>query len=272
MSSSTSGPSSSYNSSSSSWNSSSSFMSSSSSIPYSSSSSSAFFSSSNSSNSDLTSSTSSEPSVTIEGPNRIGITTGNHDRDQTGSAEFKSAPGDAQTATITATEGAERIEITITGRDPENGIVNFTIRGVKKSQSSTDVTIEAVGPSGSATLNLSVVVPDHIKKPYPNFIGVVVPTCTAAGPDSVPPAKGIPKNQRIYGIRWGTALTITVLDQFGDEIGGLYNGSDITEQQSKLNVKLQADSTYSDAVSITEPKYVYQFPPTELLADFLSPM
>lgn len=185
--------------------------------------------------------------MSISGEDRIGITVGAKNRDGEYVAIF-SHKEDASDADIVASSGAELVNIKIGARDTDAGTVKFTVSGKGASSMEGDVTLEASGTtSGSGTKNITVVIPWRIRTPYPEFEGEVEPRVQVLDSTTSPSAPD--RQGRItYAILWGKELTVVVEDKWGNLIGELYEGSEITEGNIPINQTLQADSTYTDPV------------------------
>lgn len=120
--------------------------------------------------------------------------------------------------------------------------------------------------TGSATpvhTNVLVLVPASVQVPPPHtsgdpnhivFLGNVTGTNVAVGPDTSPPDPTVAKDHRELITRYGTTMTISVLDQFGKILGSIFAGMPVTEGGIPIKQTMTAGGTYSDPVAEIFPK------------------
>jgi hypothetical protein len=146
-------------------------------------------------------------------------------------------------------------KLTGTRGQVSNGVIQFSIVGKVKSTNRGDRQIKAL-ISGSliASAPVSVVVPDKIATPHDTAGSGVMIENRALNETTSPALADIPSDQFALVTVYIRNLTIAVTDQFGDSIGDIYTGAEITERLAnsvtpvKLNQSLTTSSTYTDPV------------------------
>lgn len=182
--------------------------------------------------------------VALDFPHRIGITVGTHNRTQHLRAVVSPA-NEAVNFTITAGPKINLSNVVRTGN-----LFTFDIVGTGESVTRGDTSLIATHTSGPTFEHLvSVVVPKSIATPHPQPSGPVAGINRVLDATTSPGFVGLPPGQvalmTVY-LQW---LSIRVVDQFGDNIGDLYQGATITEYGGiPINQNLQANSTYQDPV------------------------
>ncbi len=126
--------------------------------------------------------------------------------------------------------------------------------GTAPSMPKGDVEIE--GKDGNAVLGTAIVtieIPKAISPPLPTFNHAVASENRALSGSSIPAVWGLQPGQVELATMAGTAQTLTVDDQFGKVLSGLYNGQKVRENGSGLfaaiNVKIK-NGQYSDWVGV----------------------
>ena len=192
--------------------------------------------------------------ASLPSPLRIGISAttlggATHDRKQSLRAVID-PPADAPNITIT---GSNAVQISEVAR--VNNVITFKVVGVNKSSQKGDASIKAVNSSGGAlaTHQVSVVAPSRVAKNHDLTGGGVVIANQALNATTSPAITNVPATSVQLLTIYVRFLTITVKDQFGDSVGDLYAGAEVTEQDSSgtwhpINQSLTSSSTYSDPV------------------------
>jgi hypothetical protein len=178
---------------------------------------------------------------------------------------------DSVTLTVTPKRLAANVDLRIAGKDratvveiqrnPVAGTVTFRVKGKSATPADKkegDTTVEAVvGGRVLATTKVVVVIPKAIATPHPTFDGEVngvnmVISATskpAATPASLKALKRAYPNRDVFiSTAYLRILTITVNDQFGDELDAIYAGTQVTEEGDPINQQMTANGTYSDPV------------------------
>lgn len=101
------------------------------------------------------------------------------------------------------------------------------------------------------TAEVTVVIPAAIGTPHPTFNGAVTPTNMALDAGSVPAYWGLNAGQVELFTMAGTAVSVKVVDQFGNPLAGVYNKSTVYEGGRSINVTVN-NGYYSDYVGIGE--------------------
>ncbi len=139
--------------------------------------------------------------------------------------------------------------------NPSTGIITFDVVGITQSMDPGDATITA-NRSGTAvkTAPVSVVVPNNVSATHDTNGGGVVIANRVLDATTAPPIVCLPAGQVKLFTMYLRNLSITVCDQFGDLIGSLYQGAEISEfascalQYLSINQQLSSASTYIDPV------------------------
>lgn len=141
--------------------------------------------------------------------------------------------------------------------NPSTGIITFDVVGITKSMAQGDATITA-NRSGTAvtSASVSVVVPNNVSATHDTNGGGVVIANRVLDATTAPPIVCLPAGQVKLFTMYLRNLSITVCDQFGDLIGNLYQGAEISEfadcasQYLSINQQLSSASTYIDPIGI----------------------
>jgi len=184
----------------------------------------------------------------LPSPLRVGITANNHDRKQHLKAVVLPASA-AANVTISVSGSLTKSNQQISG-----GTITFDVVGNTKSTNRGDASITATHPVGLVvTKTVSVVVPSAIATPHDTTGGGliidnrVLDTTTSPGV-AVPPGQVKLKTEYMH------YLTIVVKDQFGDLLGDLYEGANVSETIGgvtvPINRTLSSSSTYTDPTGI----------------------
>jgi len=176
-------------------------------------------------------------SFQITGPDAIGVV-----KDQ--------STATTQVYTVTVADGIDPTKIdvrpivvaggglvTVTKKNQTGNTITFEVKGNQQSKSEKDVILQIVqngNPLASPTKQLSVVVPYKFAN-LTNSTEAVVPEHRAFTRYSTPAwdftaAQQVAGVWCVKGVFWGRILSMTVHDQFGHELGNLYDGAEITEQ------------------------------------------
>jgi hypothetical protein len=171
--------------------------------------------------------------LTIAGPDRIGYV------QEDGAAK-------EQTYTVTASSNAEaqtvKLEKIVDISEPtvDEAKVTYRVKGTGTSSSArqNDITLKATSSTGSASKQISVVVPKKYAKE--GSINDVVPTGQYMTEYTTP--SFIPTDaEKASGIwckvraDWGVTDTVTVHDQYNQDLGNLYDGAEVTETDKDGN-------------------------------------
>ena len=134
------------------------------------------------------------------------------------------------------------------------GIVTFDVVGTSKSTSHSDSTITAKHMGNSVgTAAVEVIVPSSVGIPH-NTSGTVVIANGIFDSTTSPAELCLPAGQVRLATMYERFITVTVRDQFGGLIGGLYQGAEVSEiapcdgQWHSINQPLSSVSTYQDPV------------------------
>jgi hypothetical protein len=197
----------------------------------------------------------------LPSPLRVGIsatTLGGvaHDRTQ----HLRAVISPANEADSVAIVPSDFNRLQITRVSTSNGVIAFDVVGKAKSGERGDVEIRA-SYSGSVISRtaVTVVVPGQIATPHDTTGGGAVIENRALNQDTSPALTNVASDQFSLVTVYIRKLTITVKDQFGDAIGDIYQGAEISEREEgtvlvfKINQSLTASGTYTDPVGFMEP-------------------
>ena len=152
---------------------------------------------------------------------------------------------------------SSKLQATIVSRS--GGVITFDVVGTTKSTTRGDSSITARNAQSGATVataTVSVVVPAQVATPHDTIGGGIVVSNRVLDATTSPAIIRLPPNQVELSTIYVRFLTITVKDQFGDLIGDLYQGAEVSEadlgQLFSINQPLTAMSTYSDPVGTRE--------------------
>ena len=161
----------------------------------------------------------------------------------------------AQAANVTITSNNK---LTVTQGSTSNGVISFDAVGRNQSGMHGDGTIKA-NYSGMviATAAVDVLVPHNVSATHDTVGGGLFPANRALDATTSPPIIGVPVGQVELSTIYLRFLTITVCDQFGGLIGDLYQGAELSENDTffgviSINQPLTVSSTYSDPVGTRE--------------------
>jgi hypothetical protein len=196
----------------------------------------------------------------LASPLRVGITFGTNDRTQNLRAVV-TPEEEADNVTLSASSNLSLSNVTRNGN-----VITFDLVGTARSSNRGDQIITATHTSGlTADHPVSVVVPGQIATPHDVTGGGVVLFNGVFDETTKPSVFNLQPGNVFLATLLARVLTITVLDQFGDTIGGLYQGAKITEllvepKFRPTNQDLTAASTYSDPVGAFFTPPVSQVP------------
>lgn len=183
-------------------------------------------------------------------PFRVGISYGSHDRTQHLRAVVQ-PESEVGKVKLDSTSGIGVTNVTIVGN-----AINFDLFGIVKSNAPGDQSVTATHPFGvSASQPISVVIPGKVAEPHDTVGSGLFVTNLLGSATSSPVIDGVPPGQVELVTIYVRFLQVRVVDQFGDSIGDLYQGADVSEDDPTLgigffplNQSLHADSTYLDPV------------------------
>ena len=145
-------------------------------------------------------------------------------------------------------------DLTLSSQKTSGNAITFAVSGKTKSTARGTATITALHSTDfSVNQPVSVVVPDHIGTPHDVVGNGRVKRNDLCDSASSPACPDVPHDSGNVWLltNYYRLITIKVLDQFGDPVGDLYEGSQISEDASGLprtpiNRMLASDSTYQD--------------------------
>jgi len=200
----------------------------------------------------------------LPSPLRVGIsatTIAGQDHDRTQHLLASVIPAqEANNINIVATgSGANPgiVDINITSRDATNGVVLFDLSGQAKSGNRSDVTLKAKdsGSEVGTPASLTVVIPFQIATPHnTGGSGLVSKNLNADATTSPASLHTGPGEVELFTI-YVRFLIIQVQDQFGDAMGNVYKGAEVSEfalgAWHTINQPLSPVGTYNDPVGET---------------------
>lgn len=126
------------------------------------------------------------------------------------------------------------------------------MKGIKGSADPNDVTVTVASGAESGDHEITVVVPDHIAIPYPQFGPALVPPQRfVQDRNSIPPDPTIPDGFKLFNIIWNVQLIVQVRDQFRNNLTEIYENADVSEGGNNIHVKLDANGRYTDNVGMS---------------------
>lgn len=143
--------------------------------------------------------------------------------------------------------------------DAQAGTITFTVRGISATPAEHpdgDTSIEAVlNDKVCGTVPAIVVVPSRIKAPFPEADGQVTPENVAINRTTSPALFDVKPPHKGLVTLYGHELDITIQDQFGNDLDGMYQGAEIQEiirgvGRRPINRTLDAQGTYEDPVGL----------------------
>lgn len=190
--------------------------------------------------------------ASLASPFRVGISSTGysgavHDRTQHLKAVVTPS-SQAANVTIQVSSG-----LTLSNQQTSNGIITFDVVGNTKSTNKGDAWIKAQHSSGSpVTKKVSVVIPHKVGLPHDTVGGGLVAKNMLADSSTSPAGLGLPPGYVYLITAYIRYLNVIVKDQFGENIGSLYQGAEVAEYVNFLwrpiNQSLTAASTYADPV------------------------
>ncbi len=166
----------------------------------------------------------------------------------------------SETKNITfAKEGVDRFSYTDVSRDESKGEIKLEVKGTSPTdplKRGGDSTLVAKDKDGNKVGEVKVIVkiPKRIGTPHPTFDGTVTGENLAVNSSTTPPEAQVAPPLKALATYYRTPLTITVWDQFGAALDGLYAGAPVEERLASgtrffpMNVKMSASGTYVDSV------------------------
>jgi hypothetical protein len=191
-------------------------------------------------------------SLTLDGPKRIGVVrTNSVAKEQTYTVTVSNA-ADAASVKLKKTQKSTGDVHDIPAPTIDGTKVTFKVKGKTASDPNMqdDVTLTATSdanPTGDS-IDISVVIPAKVDSPHHQGIfNNVRWSPHVLDRDSHPPAPNCPIGSVYPANGAFVDLTIEVVDQYGNGIGDLYEGAEITENDGiKINRKLDRESKYID--------------------------
>ena len=179
-------------------------------------------------------------SLSMNDAQRIGISANGHDRTQ---HIIVTACPSSEIVNVALTHGPH-ITLSNFHMNVGDGTKTFDLVGTDKSGDPEDTYVTATdNASGcSVTKTATVIVPAAIGTPHPQFDEVVESKNYVLDSNSVPPSYGLPPSYVSLITAAMTPVSIPVVDQFTDPCGDLYDGSEIKEDDKKMNVNLSGSS------------------------------
>jgi len=192
-------------------------------------------------------------SLSMNNLQRVGISANGHDRTQ--HITVTACPS-SEIGNVALTPGPH-IKLSNFQMNAGNGTKTFDLVGTDKSTAQGDTYVTATDnvTGCSDTKTATVIIPAAVGTPHPQFYSTSVAGQNLCLNSTTTPADWsvIPPNVALV-TAFITPQSISVVDQFGNACGDLYDGSIITENGNPLNQTLSG-SAYTDNVGVWDDSY-----------------